>query len=112
MFVCYFPITDCLFEYQHQIYDSLTFYHLDKYSSLFTVLFAHFWVTGDCLSVTKVIGISLAFGVILLTFEKNLKVGVRPSLFGGLTVLVSGCLLGLRMVVTKIFVQLIHPYRL
>ena len=78
----------------------------------FTVLFAHFWVPGDRLSVTKVVGISLAFGGVLLTFGKNLKVGVQPSLFGDLVVLASGCLLGLRMVVTKLFVQFIHPYRL
>ena len=78
----------------------------------FTVLFAHFWVPGDRLSVSKVVGISLAFFGVLLTFGNKLKIEVQPSLFGDLVVLVSGCLLGLRMVATKLFVQFIHPYRL
>ena len=78
----------------------------------FTALFAHFWVPGDRLSVRKTVGISLALGGILLTFGENLKLDTREYLHGDLIVLLSGCLLGLRTVVTKRIIQSIHPYRL
>jgi drug/metabolite transporter (DMT)-like permease len=78
----------------------------------FTALFAHFWVPGDHLSIRKTVGISLAFGGVLLTFGGNLKVGTHDYLRGDLLVLLSGCLLGLRTVVTKLIIQSIHPYRL
>ena len=37
----------------------------------FTALFAHFWVPGDRLSFRKTVGITLAFGGVLLTFGGN-----------------------------------------
>ena len=78
----------------------------------FTALFAHFWVPGDRLSVRKTGGITLAFGGVLLTFGGNLNFGAHDYLRGDLVVLLSGCLLGLRTVVTKLIIQSIHPYRL
>ncbi len=78
----------------------------------FTALFAHFWVPGDRLSVRKTIGITLAFGGVLLTFGGNLNFGAQDYLRGDFIVLLSGCLLGLRTVVTKLIIQSIHPYRL
>ena len=78
----------------------------------FTALFAHFWVPGDRLSFRKTVGITLAFGGVLLTFGGNLNFGVHDYLRGDLIVLLSGCLLGLRTVVTKLIIQSIHPYRL
>ena len=78
----------------------------------FTALFAHFWVPGDRLSVKKTVGISLAFGGVLLTFGGNLEFEAQGYLRGDLIVLISGCLLGLRTVVTKRIIQSIHPYRL
>ena len=78
----------------------------------FTALFAHFWVPGDRLSVKKTVGISLAFGGVLLTFGGNLEFEAQDYLCGDLIVLLSGCLLGLRTVVTKRIIQSIHPYRL
>jgi drug/metabolite transporter (DMT)-like permease len=78
----------------------------------FTASFAHFWVPGDRLSVRKTVGITLAFGGVLLTFGGNLKFDSHDYLRGDLIVLLSGCLLGLRTVVTKLIIQSIHPYRL
>ena len=78
----------------------------------FTVLFAHFWVAGDRLSIPKIGGIILAFTGLLLTFAENIGVGLGDYLLGDLIVLSSGCFLGLRIVVTKRIVQSIHPYRL
>lgn len=78
----------------------------------FTALFAHFWVPGDRLSIRKTAGITLAFGGVLLAFGGNLKLGAHSYLRGDLIVLLSGCLLGLRTVVTKLIIQSIHPYRL
>lgn len=78
----------------------------------FTALFAHFWVPGDSLSVRKTVGITLAFGGVLLTFGGDLQFRAHDYLHGDLIVLLSGCLLGLRTVVTKLVIQSIHPYRL
>ena len=77
----------------------------------FTALFAHFFVPGDRLSILKTIGIVLAFSGVSLTFAGDSRTGVH-DLLGDLIVLASGCLLGLRIVVTKRIVQSIHPYRL
>ena len=78
----------------------------------FTALFAHFWVPGDRLSVRKTIGICVAFSGVLLTFAGSLQLEMHEDLLGDLIVLTSGCLLGLRTVVTKRLIQSIHPYRL
>jgi drug/metabolite transporter (DMT)-like permease len=78
----------------------------------FTALFAHFWIPGDRLYFNKTVGIMLAFFGVLLTFGKNLQSEVQVSFLGDLVVLASGCLLGLRVVATKLLVQFIHPCRL
>ena len=77
----------------------------------FTALFAHFWIPGERLSLTKTLGIIVAFSGVFVTVAPNLGKG-DISIFGDLLVLVSGCFLGLRVVVTKLLVQSIHPYRL
>ena len=77
----------------------------------FTALFAHFWIPGERLSVTKTLGIVVAFSGVFVTVAPELGQG-ETSVIGDLIVLVSGCFLGLRVVVTKLLIQSIHPYRL
>lgn len=77
----------------------------------FTALFAHLWIPGDRLTLTKTLGITVAFIGVFVTVAPELRNG-EASVIGDLLVLVSGCFLGLRVVVTKLFVQSIHPYRL
>ena len=77
----------------------------------FTALFAHFWIPGERLSVAKTLGIIVAFSGVFVTVAPNLGEG-ETSILGDILVLVSGCFLGLRVVVTKLLVQAIHPYRL
>lgn len=77
----------------------------------FTAIFAHLWIPGERLSVAKTLGILIAFSGVFITVLPNLGNG-ESTLFGDLLVLVSGCFLGLRVVVTKLLVQSIHPYRL
>ena len=77
----------------------------------FTALFAHFWIPGERLSVPKTLGIVVAFSGVFVTVAPNLGEG-ETSVLGDLIVLVSGCFLGLRVVVTKLLIQSIHPYRL
>ena len=80
---------------------------------LFTVLFAHLWIPGDKLTLTKVLGIITSFSGVFVTVVPKLQgsSGVA-SLIGDLIVILGACLLGLRMTLTKIFLQAIHPYRL
>ena len=77
----------------------------------FTALFAHLWIPGERLSLMKTLGIIVAFSGVFVTVAPNLG-NEGDYLLGDLMVLVSGCFLGLRVVVTKLFVQSIHPYRL
>ena len=77
----------------------------------FTALFAHFWIPGERLSVPKTLGIVVAFSGVFVTVAPNLGEG-QTSVLGDIIVLVSGCFLGLRVVVTKLLIQSIHPYRL
>lgn len=77
----------------------------------FTAIFAHLWIPGERLSIWKTFGIVVAFSGVFVTVAPNLWNG-DPNLLGDVLVLVSGCFLGLRFVVTKLLVQSIHPYRL
>ena len=77
----------------------------------FTAIFAHLWIPGERLSVTKTFGIIVAFSGVFVTVAPKFGAG-ETSVLGDLIVLVSGCFLGLRVVVTKLLIQSIHPYRL
>ena len=77
----------------------------------FTALFAHLWIPGERLSITKTLGIVVAFSGVFVVVAPKLGQG-EANVLGDLIVLVSGCFLGLRVVVTKLLIQSIHPYRL
>lgn len=80
---------------------------------LFTVLFGHFWLPNDRLSPKKVLGILIAFAGVFVTLAPNLQGGsVTTYLKGDLIVLLAACLLGLRITLTKVFVQNIYSHRL
>ena len=77
----------------------------------FTAIFAHLWIPGERLSFFKTLGIIVAFSGVIITVAPNLGSG-ETSVIGDIIVIVSACFLGLRVVVTKLLVQSIHPYRL
>ena len=77
----------------------------------FTAVFAHLWIPGERLSVPKTLGIVVAFSGVFVTVAPKLG-GGEATVLGDIIVLVSGCFLGLRVVVTKLLIQSIHPYRL
>ncbi len=79
---------------------------------LFTVLFGHFYLPNDRLSVTKILGILTAFGGVFLVLMPNLQGLSTGYLIGDLIVTLGACLLGLRITLTKVFVQDIYPHRL
>ena len=78
----------------------------------FTVLFGHFYLPNDRLSTTKVLGIFVAFGGVFLSLVPNLQGLSTGYLIGDVIVALGSCFLGLRITLTKVFVQEIHPYRL
>ena len=78
----------------------------------FTVLFGHFYLPNDRLSTTKVLGIFVAFGGVFLALVPNLQGLSTGYLIGDVIVALGSCFLGLRITLTKVFVQEIHPYRL
>ncbi len=78
----------------------------------FTVLFGHFYLPNDRLSTTKVLGIFVAFSGVFLSLIPNLQGLSTGYLMGDVIVTLGSCFLGLRITLTKVFVQEIHPYRL
>jgi len=80
---------------------------------LFTVLFGHFWLPNDRLSPKKVLGLLIAFTGVFVTLAPNLQSGITTThLIGDLIVLLAACFLGLRITLTKVFVQDIYSHRL
>lgn len=78
---------------------------------LFTVLFGHFFLPNDRLTVKKTMGVVIAFVGVFFTIVPSLQ-GSNISLMGDLIVTLGACFLALRIVLTKRFVQDIYPYRL
>ena len=78
---------------------------------LFAVLFGHFFLPNDRLSIKKTFGIVVAFVGVFLALVPSLQ-GSKISLIGDLIVTLAACFLALRIVMTKRFVQDIYPYRL
>lgn len=78
---------------------------------LFTVLFGHFFLPNDRLTVKKTVGVVIAFVGVFFTLVPSLQ-GSNISLMGDLIVTLAACFLALRIVLTKRFVQDIYPYRL
>ena len=80
---------------------------------IFTVIFGHFWLPDDRLSVRKTLGVLSAFGGVIAAIAPNLRGGgTLEYLIGDLIVTLAACLFGLRITLTKVFVQDIYPHRL
>ena len=78
---------------------------------LFTVLFGHFYLPDQRLSVTKILGMLIAFGGTFIAVAPDLQ-GGGETLIGDLIVILAACFIALRIIFAKVFVQDIYPYRL
>ena len=77
------------------------------------MLFGHFWLPNDRLSPKKLLGLFTAFTGIFVTLAPNLQSDITTTyLIGDLIVLLTACFLGLRITLTKVFVQDIYSHRL
>ena len=80
---------------------------------IFTVIFGHFWLPDDRLSVKKILGVLAAFGGVFVALAPNLQGnGAVEYFIGDLIVILAACFLALRITLTKVFVQEIYPHRL
>ena len=80
---------------------------------IFTVVFGHFWLPDDRLSVRKILGVLCAFGGVIAAIAPNLRgTDTLEYLIGDLIVTLAACFFGLRITLTKVFVQDIYPHRL
>ena len=80
---------------------------------IFIVAFGHFWLPDDRLSVRKILGILSAFGGVIAAMVPNLRgSGTLEYLIGDLIVTLAACFFGLRVTLTKMYVQDIYPHRL
>jgi drug/metabolite transporter (DMT)-like permease len=79
---------------------------------LFTAVFAHLFVRGDALTPSTVLGLTLAFGGVVLLFFDDLSFHIgAATVFGDLLVLGSAVLLGVRTIILKRLVHDLHPYQ-
>ena len=76
----------------------------------FVALFCHAIVPGDRLTLTKLLGIGVAFGGLLSIFADGTAPGGDGYLSGDVLVLGSAVLLGLRQSVLKRLLHAMHPY--
>ncbi len=80
---------------------------------VFTVIFGHFWLPDDRLSVRKILGVFAAFGGVFVALAPNSQgSGVTEYFIGDLIVILAAGSLALRITLTKVFVQEIYPHRL
>ncbi len=80
---------------------------------IFTVIFGHFWLPDDRLSVRKILGVLSAFAGVIAAITPNLRgSGTWEYLIGDLIVTLAACFFGLRITLTKVFVQDIYPHRM
>ena len=80
---------------------------------IFTVIFGHFWLPDDRLSLRKILGVLSAFGGVIAAIAPTLRgSGTLEYLMGDLIVTVAACFFGLRITLTKVYVQDIYPHRL
>ncbi|RKU08126.1 hypothetical protein C6503_23370 [Candidatus Poribacteria bacterium] len=80
---------------------------------IFTVVFGHFWLPDDRLSVRKILGVLAAFSGVIAAIAPNLRgSGTLEYLIGDLIVTLAACFFGLRITLTKVYVQDIYPHRL
>jgi len=77
----------------------------------FTALFAHFFLSGDRLSLAKIAGLAFSFAGVALIFAESMGPAETQYLAGDALVLASGALLGLRQVVLKRLVSGLHPFQ-
>lgn len=77
----------------------------------FIALFAHFYIPGDRLNLSKALGLGFSFAGVVLILGPSLVLRQTEYLLGDALVLLSGALLGLRQVVLKRLVQGLHTYQ-
>ncbi|MBT3605704.1 MAG: DMT family transporter [Candidatus Latescibacteria bacterium] len=75
----------------------------------FTALFAHFFIPGDRINSSKILGMTLAFAGVISVFAESLVLSDFQYLFGDVLVLCSGMLLGARQIYLKHLTQNMHP---
>jgi len=77
----------------------------------FVALLAHFFIPNDRLSIRKVAGLILAFAGIFIVMRD--KIGLDSwRIIGDAIILISGFILGILGIYTKILVQRINAYKL
>lgn len=83
---------------------------LNMYAVHFVVL-AHFMIPGDRLSVRRLLGVSIAYGGIVVLFARQASVG-SPTLLGDVVMLASAVVLAERTIYLARAVQHMDPVKL
>jgi len=79
---------------------------------LFVAVLSHFFLKGDRLSASKVLGLVVAFLGIWVVFSDQWETGLNAQLRGDLTVFLSGFLLGCIIVYTKYLIETVDLHKI
>jgi drug/metabolite transporter (DMT)-like permease len=90
-----------LFGWGEQYIDSALASILNGTTPLFTIILAHFFVEDDRLSPTKVAGVLLGFGGLLLLIAPSLLSGIQATTWGLVAITVASASYGVAIVYTR-----------
>ncbi len=98
-----------LFAWGEQTIDSALASILNGTTPLFTIVLAHFLVEGDRMTASKLLGVLLGFGGLVLLILPSLVTGVRATTWGLIAVTVAAALYGVAIIYSRRHVRGLPP---
>lgn len=90
-----------LLSWGEQYIDSALASILNGTTPLFTIVLAHFFVAGDRITASKIIGVLIGFAGLFLLILPSLAGGVQASTWGLIAVTVAAALYGVAMIYSR-----------
>jgi drug/metabolite transporter (DMT)-like permease len=90
-----------LLSWGEQYIDSALASILNGTTPLFTIILAHYWVEGDRMTSSKVLGVLLGFAGLFLLILPSLEDGVQASTWGIIAVTAASALYGVAIIYSR-----------
>ena len=98
-----------LLSWGEQYIDSALASILNGTTPLFTIVLAHFLVEGDRMTASKLLGVVLGFGGLVLLILPSLAAGLRATTWGLIAVTVAAALYGVAIIYSRRHVRGLPP---
>lgn len=98
-----------LLSWGEQYIDSALASILNGTTPLFTIVLAHFLVEGDRMTASKLLGVALGFGGLVLLILPSLTAGVRATTWGLVAVTAAAALYGVAIIYSRHRVRGLPP---